>query len=95
MKVRKTKEIVYQILDEIPEARWRDNVLIVEFVKRTHPSLSKMSFEALKYSPICFESITRARRQYFKDNPENKPLEISELRKKLEEEFQLEYARKY
>lgn len=62
MSIRKVEKIVNSILEEKPETRTNDNILILEYMKRTE-KIEKESFErVMQNTEISFESITRARR---------------------------------
>lgn len=89
------KKIVYKILLEDEYARENDNYLIVKVASILEPELAGSMFVNLRFSKLSFEGITRARRQFFKEYPELKPKKITEVREQEEQEYCLEYARKY
>lgn len=46
----------------------------------------------LQFSGISIESITRARRKFFEDNPELKIAKADQARREKEQEYYLEYS---
>ena len=94
--IRKT---VYNILDEDEKAREDDNYLILKVVQALAPDLAGTAFANvmlnLKYKNICLEGITRARRKYFEQYPERKNIVTENARRKEEENYFVEYARKF
>lgn len=93
---RKVKKVVYKILQEYELAREDDCYLIMRVVEILEPHLSATAFTTvmmnLKYKGISFESITRARRKFFEENPEYKPMKITEIRKKEEQKYIEQYS---
>lgn len=87
MKISKVENIVKNILEDKPETRNSDNLLILEFVKRTEQN-EKTSFEfVMKQTNISFESITRARRNIQHKNPSLKDRDTEEIRTSKEAEY--------
>ena len=93
------KKTVYKILDEDEKAREDDNYLIFKVVQALEPELAGTAFANvmfnLKYKNISFEGITRARRKYFEEYPERKNVITEKARRKEEENYFAEYAKKY
>lgn len=87
MKIKKVENLVKDILEDKPETRNSDNLLILEFVKRTDKN-EKTSFESvMKQTNISFESITRARRSIQHKNPRLKNRDTEEARTSKEAEY--------
>lgn len=86
------KKIVYEILKEDSYARENDNYLIVRVAQRIDPLLAGSKFMDLRFSKLSMESITRKRREFFKEYPELKPKKITEIREREEQEYYLEYG---
>lgn len=93
---RKTKEIVYKILETDEYARENDNYLIfrtlnemtgIDKTTGIWSVLNKMQFKG-----ISFESITRHRRKWIELHPE---IEVKAKQKRQEEEqkYYLEYGK--
>lgn len=76
MSIRKVEKIVNSILEEKPETRTNDNILILEYMKRTE-----------KIEKESFESITRARRNIQRNKPYLKNNVIDDYRKEKEAEY--------
>lgn len=93
---RKTKEVVYRILNEDEYARENDNYLIF----RTLNEMTGINKETaiwtvlnrMSYKGISFESITRHRRKWIEIHPEIK-VRAKEKRQKEEEEYYLEFMK--
>lgn len=72
----KVKEIVKEILEKENYARENDGYLIRRVLEEKIPDLYNYSmtyiFDNLNKFGISFESITRARRKFFEENPELK-----------------------
>ena len=91
MKIRKVEKIVNSILEEKPETRLNDNILILEYIKRTE-KVEKESFErVMQNTSISFESITRARRNIQKNKPYLKNKIINNFRQEKEKEYKEYY----
>ena len=86
-----------EILRTEPYARENDGYLIRRVIEELEPNLYKTSFKTimdnLQFSGISIESITRARRKFFEDNPELKIKEAEKARREKEQEYYLEYSR--
>lgn len=89
------KKVVYKILQEDNYARCNDNYLIVRVAQELEPNIAGSKFIDLRFSKLSLEGITRARRSFFKENPELKIDKVEKSRRKEEQEYYLEYARKY
>ncbi len=92
------KNEVKKILENNPEARKSDMELIIQ-IADNHLPVNNMNFrsccEELESIGISFESITRARRKVQQEYPYLKDKEAEEIRSKEEENYYLEYGRKY
>lgn len=87
MSIRKVEKIVNSILEEKPETRTNDNILILEYMKRTE-KIEKESFErVMQNTKISFESITRARRNIQRNKPYLKNNVVDDFRKEKEAEY--------
>lgn len=91
------RKVVYKILKEDRRAREDDNYLILRVIEKLEPELAVMRFSTaileLKYKRISFESITRARRKFFEQNPQFNPKNVDRARRNLEKEYIKEYAK--
>ena len=94
--IRKT---VYKILDEDEKAREDDNYLILKVVQELEPELAGTTFANvmfnLKYKNISFEGITRARRKWVEEHRDLLNSNVENARRKEEENYFAEYAKKY
>ena len=94
--IRKT---VYKILDEDEKAREDDNYLIFKVVQEMEPELAGTTFANvmfnLKYKNISFEGITRARRKWVEEHRDLLNSNVENARRKEEENYFAEYAKKY
>ena len=85
-----------KILLEEPYSRENDGYLIRRVIEILEPELYKQNFKAimdnLQFTGISFESITRARRKFFEENPQLKVEKTETARREKEEEYYLEYA---
>lgn len=88
------KKIVYEILKRDEYTRSNDNALIFYTVQKLNPDLAGSKFVEVINSKISMESITRARRQFFKEFPELNPGTIKEIRQNEEKEYCKEYSKK-
>ena len=92
---KRIKPVVYRILREDELARDDDNYLILRVVEELEPDLAATTFiqvmTNLKFKRISLESIKRARRKFFEENPGYKN-ETTEAREKEEENYILEYS---
>lgn len=89
---KKIKPIVYRVLKENEYARNNDNYLIVKVSQELEPELAGGKFVDMIFSKVSHESITRARRQFFKENPELKPDKMTKIREKEEQNYFIEYG---
>ena len=85
-----------KILLEEPYSRENDGYLIRRVIEILEPDLYKKDFrnimDNLQFTGISFESITRARRKFFEENPQLKIEKTEIARREKEEEYYLEYA---
>ena len=92
---RKTKEILIRE----PYSRENDGYLIRRVVEELEPDLYQTDFknimDNLKLYGISTESICRARRKFFEENPHLKIKKAEEARREKEEEYFLEYSNHY
>ena len=87
MKNKEVEKIVKSILENKPETRSNDNLLILEYIKKTE-DIEKESFErVMQQTKVSFESITRARRNIQRMKPYLKNTVVSEFRKEKEAEY--------
>ena len=88
---------VRKILQTEPYSRENDGYLIRRVIEELEPTLYKNSFKTimdnLQFSGISIESITRARRKFFEDNPDLKIDKVEKARREKEQEYYLEYSR--
>ena len=89
----KTKEILQNDI----YSRENDGYLQSEVIGKLEPELAKKDFKTvmrnLQNVGISIESITRARRKFFEDNPELKIDKAEKARREKEQEYYLEYSR--
>jgi hypothetical protein len=96
---KKTKNIVYDILEKDEYAREDDNYLIFKTLNEM-TGINKDTaivnvLNNMKYKGISFESITRHRRKWLEAHPDIKEkLKVTEKREREEENYYLEYGRK-
>ena len=97
---RRTKKIVYKVLDEDEYARENDLYLTFR-VLNIMTGIDKSTaiwvvLNAMKIHGISFESITRHRRKWIEKHPDIKEkLKATPKREKEEQEYYLEYSRRY
>lgn len=89
---KRVKPTVYSILQEDEYARSNDNYLIMRVAQKLDPVLAGSRFIDIRFSKLSMASITRARRQFFKEYPELKPKKMTEIREQEEQEYVLEYG---
>ena len=86
-----------EILQTDLYSRENDGYLQSEVVGKLEPELAKKDFKTvmrnLQNVGISMESITRARRKFFEDNPELKIAKTEKARREKEQEYYLEYSR--
>ena len=86
-----------KVLLEEPYSRENDGYLIRRVIEELEPNLYKQNFEKImdniQFTGISFESITRARRKFFEENPNLKVEKTEQARREKEQEYYLEYAR--
>lgn len=92
---RKTKDVVYEILENNEESRSDDLVLIYRVLQkqigiRCDTPITEV-FEYMKEAGISFESITRRRRKWLEEHPKIKQeLAMTKIREREEEEYFME-----
>lgn len=92
MKNKEVEKIVKFILENKPETRSNDNLLILEYIKKTE-DIEKESFErVMQQTKVSFESITRARRNIQRMKPYLKNSVVSKFRREKEEEYSKYYC---
>lgn len=86
-----------KVLLEEPYSRENDGYLIRRVIEELEPNLYKQNFEKImdniQFTGISFESITRARRKFFEENPNLKVEKTEQARREKEQEYYLEYSR--
>lgn len=87
-KLVQVSELVEKVLEEYPETRTNDNLLIYRVLIKNNNSLASKSFtEVMRSTEMSFESITRARRKIQKDRPELKDSTVAAFRYEQETVF--------
>lgn len=85
-----------EILEKESYARINDGYLIRRVVEELEPDLYKRDFknvmDNIQFTGISVESITRARRKYLENNPEQKIEKTEKARKLEEEKYFMEYS---
>lgn len=85
-----------KVLLEEPYSRENDGYLIRRVIEELEPNLYKQNFEKImdniQFTGISFESITRARRKFFEENPNLKVEKTEQARREKEQEYYLEYS---
>lgn len=93
---KEVAKMTRKILLEEPYSRENDGYLIRRVIEELEPDLYKKDFKKImdniQYTGISFESITRARRKFFEENPNLKVKKAEIARREKEEEYFLEYA---
>lgn len=86
-----------KILLEEPYSRENDGYLIRRVIEELESNLYKKDFEKImdniQFTGISFESITRARRKFFEENPNLKVEKTEIARREKEQEYFLEYSK--
>lgn len=89
---KKTREV---LLNE-PYSRENDGYLIRRVIEELEPNLYKNNFKIimdnLQFTGISIESITRARRKFFEENPELKVDKAETARREEEQKYFVEYS---
>ncbi len=89
---KKTREI----LTNEPYSRVNDGYLIRRVIEELEPNLYKKDFknvmDNIQFTGVSMESITRARRRFFKENPELKVEKVEKARRLEEEKYFMEYS---
>lgn len=96
---RKTKNIVFEILDKDEYARENDLYLIFNVLNRMIGIDKRTAIvdvlSGMEVQGISFESITRHRRKWLEKHPDIKEkLKATEKRAEEEQEYYLEYSRR-
>lgn len=90
------KKTVYDILKEDEYARKDDNYLIMRVVQELEPELAGTTFvnvmQNITYKSISCESITRNRREFFREYPELKDKKATASRQKEESLYKFEFG---
>ena len=85
-----------EILEKEPYSRINDGYLIRRVVEELEPDLYKKDFknamDNIQFTGISVESITRARRKYLENNPEQKVEKAEKARRLEEEKYFMEYG---
>lgn len=93
---RKTKKIVYKILDKNEYARENDLLLTFEVLNQMIGIDKKTAIidvlSGMKVHGISFESITRHRRKWAELHPDIK-IKAKEKRQEVEQEYKQEFGR--
>ncbi len=98
MKIKDTKKIVEAVLNEIPETRSCDNLLILEVLRFIDPNVIDMPFKKViaectengKYP--AFETIRRTRQKVQAENPYLKATDEVEHMRQFQEHKFFEFA---
>lgn len=91
-KLVQVSELVEKVLEEYPETRTNDNLLIYRVLIKNNNSLASKSFtEVMRSTEMSFESITRARRKIQKERPELKDSTVAAFRYEQETIFRSFY----
>ena len=97
-KLNKIEPIVKKVLEEYPDSRSSDDVLIFRVYKEINEDvmIRELFCEVLlnrkQYNLPSYKSIERCRRKIFEKYPELKPEKVTKFRKQKEEEYK-EYAK--
>lgn len=89
---KRIKKTVYKILEEDEYSRENDNYLIFKVVQELDPKMADSSFVRIINSKISMASITRARRQFFTQNPHLKPRLIAKVREDERKQYAKEFG---
>lgn len=98
MKLEKIEDLVKKILEEYPDSRTSDDVLVFRVYKEINEDamVRELFCEVLlnrkQYNLPSYKSIERCRRKIFAKYPELKPKKVTEFREQKEEEYR-EYSR--
>ena len=93
------KKTVYKILEQDKLAREDDWYLIQQVLIEMLPCNSGTAFgqvlQGMKIQGISFEAITRQRRKFLEENPQLREQNVEKARREEEEEYYLEYRKRY
>ena len=96
---RNIKKVVYEILSKDKLAREDTMYLIQQTIIKMLDVNQGTAFgiviQGMKYKGISFEAITRAKRKFLEEHPELLAEETEQIRRQEEQEYQLEYERRY
>lgn len=91
------KKVVYKILEKDKLAREDTMYLIQQTLIEMLPCNQGTAFgqvlQGMKYQGISFEAITRAKRKYLEEHPNEISQEIEEIRRQEEENYFMEYSK--
>ena len=95
---RKTKKIVFDVLDEDEYARENDKYLIFRVLNKmlgtNKDTAIWVVLSGMEYHGISFESITRCRRYWLEKHPDIKAqLQATKIREKEEQKYYAEFGR--
>ena len=98
MKIKECKAIVQKVLEDIPETRGSDNILIVEVLRFIDPSVIERPFKEVV--PLChingrfptFETIRRTRQKIQEQNPYLRPVDEIESKRAYQEQKFFDFA---
>lgn len=95
---RNIKKIVYKILEKDKLAREDDWYLIQQTLIEMLPCNAGTAFgqvlQGMKIKGISFEAITRAKRKYLEEHPNEISKETEQIRRQEEENYFVEYSRR-
>lgn len=90
------KKTVYRILEKDKLAREDTTYLIQQTLIEMLPCNQGTAFgqvlQGMKYQGISFEAITRAKRKYLEEHPNEISQETEQIRRQEEENYFMEYA---
>lgn len=93
------KKTVCKILYENEQAREDDNYLIFKVVQELEPELAGTTFANVMFNlghkKISLESITRARRRWAETHRDLLNSNVEDVRRKEEENYFVEYSKKF
>lgn len=91
------KKVVYKILEKDKLAREDTMYLIQQTLIEMLPCNQGTAFgqvlQGMKYQGISFEAITRAKRKYLEEHPNEISQETEEIRRQEEENYFMEYSK--
>lgn len=93
----KIEEVVKRVLFEFPDARTNDDVLVFRVYKEINEDVMirelfcEVMLNRKHYNLPSYKSTERARRKVFEKYPNLKPEKVTQLRKKMDQEYR-DYA---